>query len=293
MDGTFSWDGHTTWYDASGTTEEGKLPIVILHGGPGATHDYLEDLAVLSRSGRQTILYDQIGCGNSEHLPAAPASFWTTGLFKRELTGLLEHLGIDDAYTLLGQSWGGMLAMEHALDHPEGLKGMVVSNSPASIPLWVEEANRLRKGLPPEVQEVLLHHEAAGTTDDPAYEAAVTVFYERHLCRVPWPECMVRAFALMDEDPTVYHTMNGPSEFHCIGSLKDWDITDRLPEIDVPTLLISGEYDEATPRVVKAIDDRIPDSEWVLFEGASHSTHIEEPEKYVAAVERFLDRIEA
>ena len=229
MDGTFSWDGHTTWYDASGTTEEGKLPIVILHGGPGATHDYLEDLAVLSRSGRQTILYDQIGCGNSEHLPAARASFWTTGLFKRELTGLLEHLGIDDAYTLLGQSWGGMLAMEHALDHPEGLKGMVVSNSPASIPLWVEEANRLRKGLPPEVQEVLLHHEAAGTTDDPAYEAAVTVFYERHLCRVPWPECMVRAFALMDEDPTVYHTMNGPSEFHCIGSLKDWDITDRLP----------------------------------------------------------------
>ena len=293
MDGTFSWDGHTTWYDASGTTEEGKLPIVILHGGPGATHDYLEDLAVLSRSGRQTILYDQIGCGNSEHLPAAPASFWTTGLFKRELTGLLEHLGIDDAYTLLGQSWGGMLAMEHALDHPEGLKGMVVSNSPASIPLWVEEANRLRKGLPPEVQEVLLHHEAAGTTDDPAYEAAVTVFYERHLCRVPWPECMVRAFALMDEDPTVYHTMNGPSEFHCIGSLKDWDITDRLPEIDVPTLLISGEYDEATPRVVKAIDDRIPDSEWVLFEGASHSTHIEEPQKYLAAVEGFLDRIEA
>lgn len=293
MEGIFNWEGHTTWYDVAGTTKEGKLPIVILHGGPGATHDYLEDLAVLSRSGRQTILYDQIGCGKSEHLPDAPASFWTVDLFKSELAGLLEHLGIDDAYTLLGQSWGGMLAMEHALDHPEGLKGMVVSNSPASIPLWVEEANRLRADLPPEVQEVLLRHEAAGTTDDPAYEAAVLVFYERHLCRVPWPECMQRAFALMDEDPTVYHTMNGPSEFHCIGSLKDWDITDRLPEIDVPTLLISGEYDEATPRVVKELDDRIPDSEWVLFEGASHSTHIEQPEKYLATVERFLDRVDS
>lgn len=92
------------------------------------------------------------------------------------------------------------------------------------------------------------------------------------------------AFAKMDEDPTVYHTMNGPSEFHCIGSLKDWDITDRLPEIDIPTLLISGEFDEATPKVVKAVADRIPNSEWVLFEGASHSTHIEAPEFSQTAV---------
>ncbi|MPZ70833.1 MAG: proline iminopeptidase-family hydrolase, partial [Actinobacteria bacterium] len=221
----------------------------------------------------------------------APADFWTVDLFKRELTGLLEHLGIASAYTLLGQSWGGMLAMEHALDHPDGLKGMVVANSPASIPVWVEEANLLRSDLPAEVQETLLRHEADGTTDDPDYEAAVMVFYKRHLCRVPWPECMDRAFAKMEEDPTVYHTMNGPSEFHCIGSLKNWDITDRLPEIDIPTLLISGEFDEATPKVVKAVADRIPGSEWVLFEGASHSTHIEEPERFVRTVEGFLDRL--
>lgn len=174
--------------------------------------------------------------------------------------------------------------MEHALDRPVGLRGMIVANSPASIPLWVEEANRLRADLPPDVQETLLRHEAEGTTDTPEYEAAVMVFYERHLCRVPWPECMTRAFAKMDEDPTVYHTMNGPSEFHCIGSLKDWDITDRLPEIDIPTLLISGEFDEATPKVVKAVADRIPNSEWVLFEGASHSTHIEAPEFSQTAV---------
>lgn len=291
MEGNFEWDGHTTWYEASGTTAPGKFPVVILHGGPGATHDYLEDLEVLSHSGRQTILYDQIGCGNSQHLPDAPADFWTVDLFKRELTGLLEHLGIASAYTLLGQSWGGMLAMEHALDHPDGLKGMVVANSPASIPVWVEEANLLRSDLPAEVQETLLRHEADGTTDDPDYEAAVMVFYKRHLCRVPWPECMDRAFAKMEEDPTVYHTMNGPSEFHCIGSLKNWDITDRLPEIDIPTLLISGEFDEATPKVVKAVADRIPGSEWVLFEGASHSTHIEEPERFVRTVEGFLDRL--
>ncbi len=291
MEGIFEWDGHATWYQASGESEPDKFPVVILHGGPGATHDYLEDLEVLSRSGRQTILYDQLGCGNSQHLPDAPADFWTVDLFKRELVGLLEHLGIERAYTLLGQSWGGMLAMEHALDHPAGLKGMVVANSPGSIPLWVEEANRLRADLPPDVQETLLLHEANGTTEDTDYEAAVMVFYQRHLCRVPWPECMDRAFAKMEEDPTVYHTMNGPSEFHCIGSLRNWDITDRLPEIDVPTLLISGEFDEATPKVVKEIADRIPGAEWVLFEGASHSTHLEEPGRFVSAAEGFLDRL--
>ena len=289
MEGTFEWDGHRTWYRASGETEPDKFPVVILHGGPGATHDYLEDLEVLSRSGRQTIFYDQVGCGNSQHLPDAPADFWTVDLFKRELVGLLEHLGVAHGYTLLGQSWGGMLAMEHALDHPAGLKGMIVANSPASIPLWVEEANRLRADLPADVQKTLLRHEADGTTEDAEYEAAVMVFYQRHLCRVPWPECMDRAFAKMEEDPTVYHTMNGPSEFHCIGSLKNWDITDRLPEIDVPTLLISGEFDEATPKVVKEIADRIPGAEWVLFEGASHSTHIEEPGRFVSAAEGFLD----
>src|SRR5712671_1609241 len=225
---------HETWYRVVGDLDAGPLPVMICHGGPGAAHDYTEPIAELSRFGRACVLYDQVGCGKSTHLPDAPAEFWSPQLFKDELGELTRHLGVADRYAVVGQSWGGMLAMEHALDHPEGLRAIVVADSPASMPLWVEEANRLRKDLPPDVQETLTRHETDGTTDDPAYEEAVRVYYDRHLCRVPWPDCVQRSFALMAEDPTVYHTMNGPSEFHCIGSLKTWDITERLPEIDTP-----------------------------------------------------------
>ena len=182
--------------------------------------------------------------------------------------------------------------MEYALDHPEGLRGIVVADSPASMTLWVSEANRLREDLPAEVQATLTRHEQAGTTADPEYDAAVRVFYDRHLCRVPWPDCVQRSFDQMDVDPTVYHTMNGPSEFHVIGSLKDWDISDRLHEITTPTLLVSGRYDEATPLIVGQIHERIPGAEWALFEESSHMPHVEEPEAFLSRVEDFLQTID-
>jgi L-proline amide hydrolase len=185
-----------------------------------------------------------------------------------------------------------MLGMEHALDHPEGLRALVVADSPASIPLWVEEANRLRSDLPPEVQETLTRHEEAGTTDTSEYEDAVRVYYDRHLCRVPWPDCVERSFALIAEDPTVYHTMNGPSEFHCIGSLKTWDITDRLHEISTPTLLVSGRHDEATPHIIEQIHTRIPGAQWQVFEESSHMPHVEEPEAFLETVEEFLETVD-
>jgi L-proline amide hydrolase len=291
-EGRMTWDGHETWYDVVGELDSGPTPVIICHGGPGAAHDYTEPIADLSRSGRGCVLYDQLGCGKSEHLPEAPADFWSPELFKDELTTLTAHLGVDGRYAVVGQSWGGMLALEHALDAPAGLQAIVVADSPASIPLWVAEANRLRLDLPPEVQETLTRHEEAGTTDDPAYQEAVRVFYDRHLCRVPWPDCVERSFAQMDEDPTVYHTMNGPSEFHCIGSLKTWDITDRLHEISTPTLLISGRYDEATPHIVEQIHTRIPGAQWELFEESSHMPHVEEPEAFLERVEAFLKTID-
>jgi L-proline amide hydrolase len=282
------WNGLETWYRTVGDLEAGPTPVVICHGGPGAAHDYTEPIADLARYGRACVLYDQVGCGNSTHLPDAPADFWSPQLFKDELVRLTEQLGIADRYAVVGQSWGGMLAMEHALDHPEGLRAIVVADSPASMPLWVSEANRLREDLPPEVQATLLRHEEDGTTDDPAYEEAVRVFYDRHLCRVPWPDCVERTFAQLAADPTVYHTMNGPSEFHCIGSLKSWDITERLHEITTPTLLVSGRYDEATPLIVGQIHERIAGSQWELFEDSSHMPHVEEPEAFLERVERFL-----
>ena len=292
--GRMSWDGHETWYRVVGDVDASapQTPVVICHGGPGAAHDYTEPIAELSRFGRACVLYDQLGCGESEHLPDAAPEFWTPQLFKDELVALTRHLGIDRRHAVVGQSWGGMLAMEYALDHPEGLHGIVVADSPASMTLWVEEANRLRRDLPPDVQETLTRHEEAGTTDDAEYEAAVRVFYDRHLCRVPWPDCVQRSFAQIDEDPTVYHTMNGPSEFHVVGSLKTWDITDRLHEITTPTLLVSGRHDEATPLIVGQIHERIPGAEWTVFEQSSHMPHVEEPAAFLEGVEAFLRTID-
>jgi L-proline amide hydrolase len=284
------WGSGWTWYCVEGDLgPDGPAPLVILHGGPGAAHDYLEPVAELAATaGRPCILYDQIGCGRSEHLPDAPVDFWTVELFRRELAALVEHLGIVRRYHVLGQSWGGMLAMEHALEHPPGLRSLVVANSPASLELWVSEANRLRSLLPRDVQETLTRHEAAGTTDSQEYELAVMAFYERHLCRIPFPDGLQRSFAQMGEDPTVYHTMNGPSEFHVIGTLKGWDITPRLGDVRVPVLVISGEYDEATPAVVRPLVDALTDARWELIEGASHSTHLEQPGRFLELVETFL-----
>jgi L-proline amide hydrolase len=293
-EGRMLWDGHETWYRVVGHLDPGAehTPVVICHGGPGASHDYCEPIADLSRFGRACVMYDQLGCGKSTHLPDAPVDFWQPQLFKDELVRLTRHLGVESRHVVVGQSWGGMLAMEYALDHPQGLRGIVVADSPASIPLWVAEANRLRADLPPDVQSTLLRHEEAGTTDESEYEAAVRVFYDRHLCRVPWPDCLQRSFAQMAEDPTVYHTMNGPSEFHVIGSLKTWDITDRLHEITTPTLLVSGRHDEATPHIVEQIHEGITGSEWLLLEDSSHLPHIEQPDAFLQTVEAFLSRVD-
>jgi L-proline amide hydrolase len=288
-EGYAGFRGWRTWYRVVGELGAAKRPLVTLHGGPGSSHDYLIRLEKLAEDGRAVIFYDQIGGGRSTHLREKGADFWTVELFLEDLHNLLAHLGIDQGYHLLGQSWGGMLGAEHAVRRPPGLRSLVIADSPASMTLWVEEANRLRDALPPQVQARLLKHEADGTTNSPDYAKAVRVFYERHLCRtLPWPEELDRAFALMEEDPTVYHTMNGPSEFHVIGSLKTWSIIDRLERIVAPTLIVSGRHDEATPATVKPYAERIKDARWEIFESSSHSPHIEETERYLRLVAGFL-----
>src|SRR5919201_1273722 len=153
---------------------------------------------------------------------------------------------------------------------------------------------RLRSQLPPEVEATLREHEQAGTTDSPEYEEAVMVFYGRHLCRVdPWPDWLVQCFELLEANPEVYHSMNGPSEFHVIGTIKDWDITDRLGRIEVPTLIFSGRYDEVTPASTVAAHHAIPGSEYVVMEESSHMSQAEQPEETLALVRDFLSRAEA
>ena len=284
------WEHGRTWYRVVGDLKSTKTPVMVLHGGPGAGHNYCEPIAdVLAQTGRAAVLYDQIGCGNSTHLPDKPKEFWTPELFMEELVLLTQHLGISNKYNIVGQSWGGMLGMQFAISKPKGLNAMVIADSPASMEVWVSEANKLRKELPPEVEATLLKHEAAETTEDPEYVAAVDVFYSRHLCRIPQPPYVVASFEQLAADPTVYHTMNGPSEFHVIGSLKHWDIRLQLKEITTPTLLVSGQYDEATPAMVKEIHGLIPGSKWELFAESSHMPHVEEPAKFKRVVSEFLD----
>lgn len=289
-EGFMPFRDYRTWYRVSGSIGSPLLPLVVAHGGPGCTHDYVDsfkDIAALD--GRPVIHYDQLGNGNSTRLPEKGPDFWTVSLFLEELDALLSHLGIASRYAFLGQSWGGMLGAEHAVRQPEGLKALVIANSPANMHTWVAEANRLRRDLPQMVQDTLLKHEEAGTLTDPDYLAASRVFYDRHVCRVvPWPPEVARTFAIMDVDNTVYRNMNGPTEFHVIGTMKDWTIEDRLSQISAPTLLISGRHDEATPEVVRPYADNVPDCRWVVFEDSSHMPHVEEKTLCLATVSNFL-----
>ena len=292
-EGLVSFGEYETWYRVTGNIASGMTPLVVVHGGPGCSHDYLEGLAEIAASGRAVVHYDQVGGGRSTLLPNKGPEFWTVDLFLAELDNLLSFLGIEQRYFLLGQSWGGMLGAEHAIRRPAGLKGLVISNSPASMALWASEAKILRGEMPAEIEAALDRHEASGTTDDPEYLAATQAYYDLHVCRVvPNPPELVRTFEFLTNDPTVYNTMNGPNEFFCIGTLRDWSVVDRVKAIAAPTLLLSGRYDEATPATVQPFLDNIPDVRWEIFENSSHMPFIEEPERYRQVVESFLNSLD-
>lgn len=289
-EGTIEFRGFDTWFRVTGDLSSGRTPLVVLHGGPGVPHNYTLRMAKLAERDRAVVHYDQLGCGNSTHLPDRGADFWNVELFLDELDNLLGGLDISGDYSVLGQSWGGMLGAEHAARRPDGLRSLVIANSPASMELWLAEANRLRRQLPEEVQATLLAHEKAETTDSAEYAAAEEVFYDRHVCRVvPNPPEVAASFSKLAEDPTVYHTMNGPSEFHVIGTLAGWSIVDRAGRISVPTLLINGHYDEATDACVQPFADAIPDVRWVKFAESSHLPHVEQEQRFLSVVGDFLE----
>ncbi|MFC4950895.1 proline iminopeptidase-family hydrolase [Pseudonocardia sp. GCM10023141] len=294
-EGTVRRGDLATWYRITGELRPGVAPLVVLHGGPGCVHDYVLTIAdIAADTGRAVIHYDQLGNGRSTHLPDRGPDFWTPQVFLDELDALLAELGVADGHHLLGQSWGGMLGAEHAVRRPAGLRSLTIADSPASMRLWVAEANRLRADLPPDVQATLVAHEAAQTYDDPAYLAAVQVFYDRHVCRVvPNPPEVVATFAAMAADTTVYLTMNGPTEFHVIGTLRDWSIIDRLDQITVPTLVVSGAHDEATAACVAPFVERIADVRRHVFPESSHMPHIEEREAFMALLAGFLAEVDA
>lgn len=237
----------------------------MLHGGPGSAHDALEGLGALAQPGRRVVFYDQLGGGDSDR-PDDP-SLWTLGTFLDQLRSVREGLALEEIH-LFGSSWGGMLALEYALTQPEGLASLVLNSTPTSAPRWAEETGRLAAGLDQEE------------------------FRRRHICRLdPEPPVLARVRAKFGKQ--VYETMWGPNEFTVTGTLKDWDVIDRLGEIRVPTLISSGRHDECTPKLVEPLHAGIPGSEWVIFEESAHMPYLEEPERYLNVVEEFLENVEA
>jgi len=201
-----------TWYKLFGSLSSTTIPLIALHGGPGISHNYLLSLSSLaSNYSIPIIFYDQIGCGKSTHLPEknGDTDFWTVDLFLSELDNLLSKLGIRE-YDLYGNSWGGMLAAEHAVRQPSKLRRLIIADSPASMSDWIVAAGGLRQQLPTDVQSVLDRCERDGRTETEEYGMAVMEFYKRHVCRVwPFPGDVEDAFAGLKEDSTVYHTMYG------------------------------------------------------------------------------------
>jgi proline-specific peptidase len=284
-EGWIAVDGHRVWYRSVG---RGGIPLLTLHGGPGAGLDYLEPLEGLAAD-RQVVFYDQLGCGRSDR-PEVP-SLWRIERFVAEVGRVREALGLERIH-LLGQSWGGWLGIEYMLTRPRGIVSLVLASTSASIPQFVAEAERLKAALPADVAGALQRHEATGALDHPEYAAAVREFYRRHVCRLdPWPDPLLRTIRNLDGN-AVYETMNGPNEFTVVGNLRDWDRTDRLHEIQVPTLITVGRYDEITPACAETMHRGIAGSELRRFEASSHTAHLEETAAYLHAVGDFLRRVE-
>jgi L-proline amide hydrolase len=285
-EGYVEYRGHRTWYRIVGDLGS-ATPLLALHGGPGSTHHYFGPLERLAAE-RPVVLYDQIGCGNSDR-PTGMA--WTVDVFRDEVATVRDQLGLDRIH-LLGTSWGGMLAQEHVLSGAQGIVSLILSSTLANLVLWNEEQLKLKAQLPPEVIEVLDRHEQAGTYDDPEYEEAMQVYFDRHFYRGPRPRPELDAMAAgraMD----VYRAMQGPNEWTTTGALKGWDTRDRLHEIDVPTLVIRGRYDMSTDKIAAELLEGIPGAREVVLEESSHTPALEQTAEYLEAISSFVREAES
>ncbi|ORW55820.1 proline iminopeptidase [Mycobacterium parmense] len=259
------------------------LPLLVVHGGPGLPHVYLRSLERLADE-REVVFWDQLGCGNSER--PGDRSLWTIQRSVAEMAAVVDGLGLN-RFHLFGNSWGGMLAQQYALDAAPGAASLVISNSIASIPEFAQMVARLKADLDPATQAAIDRHEAAGTTRSAEYQAAIRTWNETYLCRVrPWPRDLVEAFASMGNE--IFETMFGPSDFHIVGTIRHWDVFDRLSEITLPTLVLAGRFDECVPEHMREMHLRIRGSRFELFESSAHMPFIEEPAKFDAVMRDFL-----
>lgn len=273
--------GGMVWFRRAGNGS--GVPLLVLHGGPGAASDYLNRLTELADD-RPVILYDQLGGGRSEK-PARP---WRMDRFVAEVGAVRRMLGCARVH-LFGHSWGGWLAQEYLLTAGTvGVASVTLASTSASLAEQLAELERLRAALPEDLTDTLRRYEASGELDHPDYRAAVLDFYQRHLCRLPdWPRELTDVVVAMADSP-VYRELLGENELVVNGALRDWNRAADLPRITVPALVTVGRYDEITPRCAETLAAGLPDARLVVFENSAHMPHLEEPAAYLGALRQFL-----
>jgi proline iminopeptidase len=279
--------GGPIWYRVAGTGS--GTPLLLIHGGPGGRSCRLSALAALGDE-RPIVFYDQLGSGRSGR-PADP-DLWQINRFVDELDAVRTRLGLTRVH-ILGHSWGGSLAVQYVLTKgARGVESLTLAGPLLSTRDWIEDANVLRRQLPQSVQDVLKRHEDAGTTNSAEYKEAAEAFYRQFLFHrqpVPeTPECSGSA-----KNDVIYETMWGPTEFYATGSLKSFDVTDRLGELRMPVLFIVGRYDEARSQTVARYQQLIAGSQLQIIEEAGHMSMVDEPQKFLQVVREFLAKVDA
>ena len=269
-----------------------KLKLLLLHGGPGATHDYFEAFdSFLPAAGVEYYYYDQLGSGRSDR--PDDDDLWTTARFVEEVEQVRQAIGADKSnFCLLGHSWGGILAMEYALAHQDELKCLVISNMMASIPAYNEYAGTvLKPQMAPAKLALIEQLEKSGKTDDPRYMGTLmSEFYERHILRRPaaeWPEPVTYSFDPAHMNQHIYVLMQGPSEMSASGRLERWDRFADLKRITVPALVISGKYDTMDPAYLARMSKELPKGELLATNGGHMAFYDDQP-AYFAGLTKFL-----
>ena len=271
-----------------------KMKLLLLNGGPGATHEYFESFeSFLPAEGIEFIYYDQLGCGNSEN--PNDTSLWDLARFVEEVEQVRKAHKLDkDNFYLLGHSWGGILAMEYALKYGDNLKGLVISNMMSSCPEYGQYANNvLAKQMDPEVLGTLRELEAKGDYTNPKYmELLMQNFYTEHVLRMPldeWPEPVNRSFGKMNQ--SLYVTMQGPSEFGIAGKLANWSRKEDLPKIATPALIIGAAHDTMDPAHMKWMAGQVQNGSYLHCPNGSHMSMYDDQETYMQGLIKFMKNV--
>jgi len=281
-DGHLPVEGGTIFYRVEG--EGTRIPVVVLHGGPGFTSHYLAPLAALVDD-RPVILYDQLGAGRSDR--PTDTTLFRIDRYVRELDSLRRALKLDRIH-LYGHSWGSMLALEYLATNPTGIVSVTLASPVISTASWAADGATLVATLPDSLQRIIAEHEAAGTTASPEYQAATFEFLQRYVLGVPPPFPAEADSAMAGSNPVVYETMWGPSEFTPRGNLKDFDRSATLAALNVPILFTAGRNDEATPATVERFAQTARNAEVKIFEQSAHMAMLTERVAYVAVLRDFL-----